>query len=153
MRRIQADVIILGRDNSLQLIVEAKNRLNTPAQWAIEYRRNLFKYDAIEDSPFFMVAFPDKIFLWKNSRHTNPLAHPDYEVDATKMLSAYVGGDTERLHRLANPIFKFLVDAWLGGVISFGIENREDRADYDWMVESGLYEAIRDGEIEYEAAA
>jgi len=48
-----ADMAVQGKDQHLQLLVEAKNKRGTSKIWAAKMRRNMYAHDLLPETPFF----------------------------------------------------------------------------------------------------
>src|SRR5687767_14768726 len=83
------DFVIRTQDDQILLIVEAKKRINASAEWAAQMRHNLIAHGALPPAPYFLLALPDKFFLWKQQQ-TSQMVLPDYEFDADEALRPYL---------------------------------------------------------------
>lgn len=70
------------------LVVEVKNRTNATAEWAAQLRFNLAEMGALPSAPYFLLALPDRFFLWTQPS-SNEAVPPDYEFDAETVLRPY----------------------------------------------------------------
>src|SRR5712692_4477588 len=90
------DFVVQSADNTTQLIVEVKTKVPASADWAARMRRNLFAHLALPHARFFLLALPERFYLWKDAP-PEAVAPPDYEVDARQLLKPY-------LEKLAIPL-------------------------------------------------
>lgn len=111
-----ADFVVTSRDGRVVLVVEAKRRANASREWATQMRHNLSAFGAVRDAPYFLLALPDKFFLWKHPPALQA-APPDYEFDARPALKPYL----ELLHypveELSPTSFESVVRLWLEDLV------------------------------------
>ena len=147
----RVDIAVRSADGQLQLVVEVKNRVGANAAWAAEMRRNLAAHPAIAAPPFFLLALPDHFYLWHNVSHPQDIIMPDYDVDPAPLLAPYVGGGVQTVTGLSGASLQLAVSAWISGLVSFGIDHDLMPSHYEWLLDSGLYDAIKDGTALVEA--
>jgi hypothetical protein len=142
----RADFVIRSPDDRVLLVVEAKKRVNASAEWAAQLRRNLAVQGALPPSPYFMLALPDKFFLWKHASSHQPVP-PDYEFDAEAVLRPYLASLKSPLSDLSETSFESVVRLWLEDLV------REEGLDQPrWLHASGLDTALRDAIVTSRAA-
>jgi hypothetical protein len=102
----------------------------------------MFNHLLLPRAPFFLLALPERFFLWKNA---SPLeaTPPDYEIDASLVLQPYAGNLHMPLAALSEDGFDILVRSWLDDVVNSTRLRQSDQ----WLAESGLYDAIKQGSI------
>jgi hypothetical protein len=109
-------------------------------------RHNLLAHAGIPVSPYFMLALiPDYLYLWKESYPVDPDRAPDYEIPLQEVLQPY-------LAHLALPPFRVddkqmgeIIAAWLKEITA---AQPSADASLQWLYDSGLYEALKDGSVE-----
>ena len=150
--RVLADLVVYDSRGRLTAIAEVKNKLGTSADWAAQTRRNLLDYGHFGNTDFFLIVTPDRIYLWKDAG-TDPVAiPPTYIVDSGPEFEHYfkgIGTDHEHISGLA---FELIVSRWLGKMISFPDFVEDHGRIPDWLSESGLLDAVKNGRVEYEVA-
>lgn len=140
------DFVIRTQDDQLLLIVEAKKRLNASAEWAAQMRRNLVAHGALPPAPYFLLALPDKFFLWKQPPQ-DQVVLPDYEFDAEEALRPYLDALASPLNALSETSFESIVRLWLEDLV------REELLDQPrWLHASGLDAQLRDAVVTSQAA-
>jgi hypothetical protein len=140
------DFVIRTQDNQVLLIVEAKKRINASAEWAAQMRRNLIAHGALPPTPYFLLALPDKFFLWKQPPSA-PAVLPDYEFDAEEVLRPYLDALRSPLHELSETSFESVVRLWLEDLV------REEGLEQPrWLHASGLDAQLRDAIVTSQAA-
>ncbi len=95
----------------LKVVVEAKKRIGTSAEWALEFRRNLFAQGGSLPGAVFVVVSPDKIYQWSNDASID--AGPDVEVDAKPLLGPYFERANTKPEQIDPQAFELLVAWWL----------------------------------------
>lgn len=72
---------------------------------------------------------------------------PDYRADASAALSPYVDGMPFALEELGGRTLEMVVASWLTRVMNSELweEDAGNSAGSSWLLDSGLYEAIRGG--------
>jgi hypothetical protein len=140
----QADFAVYSPDERLQLIVEVKNKNGATADWAAHMRRNLFVHSAVPNAPFFLLALPDRFYLWTHAPALPEATPPDYEIDATAIVAGYT--DSPKLH-LSEYSLELIVNSWLNNLINSDLTQETAGPHEKWLFDSGLYEAIKDGSV------
>ena len=143
-----ADIVVQGPDGTTQLIVEIKNKVPASADWAARMRRNLFAHLSLPQARFFLLALPERFYLWKDAS-PSALVLPDYEADAQKILRPYLNKSQVPLSELTGYSLEILVCSWLEDIINPSSLQIKSRGD--WLVESGLYDAIKQGSVRSQA--
>jgi hypothetical protein len=90
-----ADISVFSSDKRLELIVEVKTKYPSNAEWATKFRRNLLSNGAIPHTPFFMLALPDRLYLWKNGYSSSDERPPDFVIDSSLVVADY-SSDSKR---------------------------------------------------------
>lgn len=150
---MKPEIVIYGEDYKLKLIVETKAKPETSAEWAAEFRGNFLHYRVIPRSPYFLLATPGSFFLWTDAETTDETAPPDYCVPVPSSINNYL----ERLKLAPDTVGKevwgYLVKDWLSDIVDFHRSPETIEADELWLIDTGLYQAIRNGSIATPAAA
>jgi hypothetical protein len=154
MIREQADLIAYNAQGRPVLVVEAKNKVGTSRNWAMQMRRNMLAHGQLPETTFFMLALPDRFYLWKEA--PSPLGgdiEPTYEIDPTPLLQPYY----ERLGvspgELSGESFELLVTSLLAEVLQARQNGAKLDRQSNWLTNSGLAEAITGGRVETEVSA
>jgi hypothetical protein len=145
-----ADILVTSPDEQPQLAVEVKNTPTTSEDWASQFRRNLLTHSAVPITPYFMVAAYDRFYLWRQKPGMRLDARPEFTADAMEHLKPYY--DKAAFDRPV-PSFnamEILVAAWLNDLIRSAPPQKEKK--FAWLLDSGLYEAIRHGVVRTEAS-
>lgn len=146
----RADVAVFDKSGNLQLVVEAKyieSDQDTPTR-AVQIRRNLLAHSGIPDSPFFLIVFPDRFYLWKKGLPDTYDRQADYSVDTEVLFKSFADEWRESLDYISAIEFERLVSEWIKD-----LSNSNDTSKIpDWARASGLYDAIKNGSVVTEAA-
>lgn len=157
MIRRRADVAVYGRDGLLRLEVEVKTRPGASPEWAARLLRNMLVHEAPPFAPHFMLALPDKIYLWDlrglslDSGFFENGIKPDYGIDAARALGPYIDGGPSSLHGLGEDGLELVVASWLTDLLNSDLSGEKDEPDARWLLESGLYEEVKGGSVATEA--
>jgi hypothetical protein len=141
----QTDIVVRSPDNETQLLVEVKKKVPASSEWATRMRRNLYTHFALPPAKYFLLALPERFYLWTNSQASESVP-PDYEVDARHILEPYARTISLPLSELSEFSFELLVQSWLEDLVHS--QDRKGLATAQpWVVDSGLYDAIAHGSI------
>lgn len=148
------DMAVYGKDRDLQLLVEIKNKRGASKMWAAKMRRNMYAHGLLPAARFFLLALPDKFYLWKDIGLSTDLIEPNYEINPEPFLKPYYPKTyTSKLesshYYISSEGFELIVSAWLHQILTV------QSVDFipptmDWLVSSGLFDAIHHGEIKLE---
>jgi hypothetical protein len=143
------DITIFDPEGKIQLIVEVKKIiLKKSAQRATEIRRNLLVHSAIQNTPFFLIAFPDNFYLWKQETADMYDKPADYHFDANNTIKNYAKKHQISSQEMSPQEFELLVSDWLKDLVNS--QSSED--SLEWATISGLYDAIKNGSVTMDAA-
>ena len=143
-----ADLVAYNRSGEPILIVEVKKKIGVPADWAARFRRNILAHGVFPDVRYFLLAMPDRFYLWKDVGSHPEIIPPTFSVDAKPLLQAYFDEVGIEPGLVSGQGFELMVAAWLRNQLlseSYPVNN-----EWKWLEESGLLEAIRDGKVEHE---
>lgn len=145
------DLLVKNRDGDPILIVEVKRQMNVSQEWVTQLRRNLFSAAVFPKSPYFLIAFPDKFYLWANTSTSKDA--PDYIIDAKPLIQKYFEKTGTQPNQISGISFEIIIASWLQEII-FSEELPEHiNKNQSWLIESGLYQSLRGNNLEYEAVA
>jgi hypothetical protein len=141
-----ADIAVYSPDDRLLLVVEVKNRQEASAAWAAKLRRNLLIHHALPAAQYFLLALPDRLYLWKNAS-TPSEAPPDFVASTGDVLREYLGGWVDRPERIAEESLQIALTSWLQDIAGSARNPSEESEADRMLIESGLYEPIRNGAV------
>ena len=145
-----ADLALYNRDGQLIAVAEIKTKFGTSREWATQLRRNVLTHGGFQNADFFLLATPDKLYIWKDASSEPTAVPPTYVIDAQPILKPYFDASHVDPEMINGSVFELVVGAWLSDLMRSEVPPSNQG---DWLVESGLLDAIRNGRIEYEAAA
>jgi hypothetical protein len=96
--------------------------------------------------PYFLLALPERFYLWKDAP-PHLASPPDYDVDAQQVLRPYLDKLQTPLSRLSENSFEHLLRTWLEDLIRSNVDRTQMVQSDKWLIESGLYDAIKLGII------
>ena len=143
---LNADIIVYARDRRLALAVEITS-LSEPIQDVIATRRHLVMHPLFPRASFFLLVNPSSMFLWREE--TLSIAPPDYEVSADAVVN-YLLGQESRKWEMTQGELEIIVLHWLGTIVN-GLREADPASPPEQMlIESGLYELIRNGDLQFD---
>lgn len=146
----RADAVAYDSDGNLALVVEVRNKLGTNSEWAARMRQNILIHNTLPSVRFFLLALPDRFYLWKD-KPLPTIEPPTYEIDPAPFLQPYFDQAGIQPEDLSSGGFELLMIAWLNELIqSSELPETIDQRD-KWLIESGLLDAIKGGHIASEA--
>lgn len=150
-----ADFLVTSPDDRVQLAVEAKRHTGADPAWAAAFRRNLLAHTAGPGAPYFLLALPDRFYLWRDAPAGESVP-PQYTIDARAELAPYLAALRTDPAQLSGEGFELLVQAWLGDLLAAGPDGNDrppaGGARRAWLVDSGLWNAVRAGHLRTPAA-
>jgi hypothetical protein len=148
----QPDIAVYSADHQLQLVVEIKNLPSSDPKWAAKLHRNLLAHQAVPTSPFFLLVLPDHLYLWSGKRpKTSGL--PNYQASTATALRKYLSEDPARSHSINGLGLELAVRSWLRDLTSEDSTDEDQSSTEQWVKESGLFEAVKQGSVRVEALA
>jgi hypothetical protein len=141
----QNDITVYGEAGQLSLVVEIRNRRGTSDTWAAATRQLLLENKLVVNARYFLLALPDRFYLWVDKRQLD-LINPDYSIDPLPFLKPYWGGE-DAPEYLTNIGFEMVVEAWLATLTWVDELPADAEESGDWLVESGLFDAIKHGHL------
>ncbi len=149
----EIDIAAYDKNSQLVLIVEVKRKLGTSPEWGAELRRNILAHGYFPQTRFFLLATPDRFYLWKDAESSPKLVHPDYEIDPTLILKPYSDRTGISIENMSEESLKLIINAWLDEIMRSDILPARYGNIQDLIVASGLYDAIEGGHATLELAA
>ncbi|MBC8160773.1 MAG: hypothetical protein H7Z42_06090 [Roseiflexaceae bacterium] len=147
------DIAVYDRNEQLVLVSEIKNKLDAAPEWAGRLRRNILAHGIYPDAPFFLIAFPNRFYLWASSKETQSGINPDYIIDARPILQPYFEKSQITPEQISSQSLELIVTAWLSAVIHSERLPEDFSSSEHWLIDSGLYAAIVGGRFEHEVLA
>ncbi len=145
---MRVDLAVYDRFQKLILTVEAKKKFGVSAKWAAQTRRNLVVHGFYPLASYFLLATPEKFFLWTPERNNMEETLPNYVEDAENQLKPHLDELGFNLRDIDGYIFEQVVAHWLKYDVMYPIENVTKPK---WLIESGLSKKIFRGNLSLEA--
>jgi len=145
------DLLVDNSEGQPTLIVEVKGKINTSSKWAAQLRRNILAHGILPKVPYFLLAFPDKFYLWTDSQVDIDEREPNYIIDARPILEPYLRKSGVTVDRIRDQSLELIVGSWLGVIIHSDEFPKDLNESQHWLIESGLYTDLVGGKIEYGA--
>lgn len=142
---------IYDKNGQLALVVETKNKLSTSSNWAAKMRRNMLAHGLMPDTRFFLLALPDRFYLWKDAGIRPELVPPTYEINPEPFLQSYFNGTGISLDSLTGESFELIISSWLSNLLQADVPPFELEGQ-DWLIDSGLFETIKHGHLAAQVA-
>lgn len=142
------DLTAYNQDNQRVLVVEVKSKLEATPQWAAQLRRNILAHGTFPNAPYFLMVFPDRFYLWKNTESNHALIEPTYVIDARPILQPYFQQAGVIADHVSGQSLELIVELWLSEVMQ---KTRDEfDASQQWLLDSGLYDAVVGGSVDHE---
>jgi hypothetical protein len=141
--------VAYGRDGEVVLLVEAKSRRGTSEDWAAGLRRNMLSHGILPSSKFFLIATPDRLYVWKKGRSDQTPVRPEFTTDAAKVLQPYFQRLNQDPSRIGPEAFELLVLTWLNDVAGSVEGGAVEDTSLVWLSE--LAGSLREARIEMNA--
>ena len=141
------DFVAYDRDGQVVLLAEAKSKRRTTEDWAAGLRRNMLSHGILPWAKYFLIATPDRMYLWKQTRANPGDVPPEFfAIDARQVLQPYF----EKFHQTPSEIgpeaFEFLVLTWLTDIARSAERELEQNPSVAWLSE--LSGSLRQARIE-----
>jgi len=141
------DIVAYSRDHRRMLVVDCKMSKESSPESAARLRRNLMQHELLDEAPFFLLAFPTGLFLWKGEAKSDEL--PAFSAPAKPVLRTYLGKAAEDDANIRRASLEIALCSWLSDLV-IGVRTPEANNEADQiLVQSGLYEQIRHGEVRF----
>ena len=145
------DLEVYNQNNQWVLVVEVKNKLNASSEWAARLRRNILAHGTLPKSPYFLLVFPDRFYLWTAADTQLDQSEPNYTIDARPILQPYFEQARVAAKQISGQSLELIVASWLGETIHSEELSKDE--SQRWLIESGLYAAVTGGHFDYDAVA
>ena len=142
-----ADIVVFDKFGQIALLVEVKNKREKSEDWAIQLHRNIYAHDDMPMMPYFLLAMPDKFYLWKNAASEKP----DFTISPQVFLQQFyiTTGIPENHSEIG---FSFVISFWLNKITTGELSEKTIDSKYKWLITSGFLEKLNGGHITSEAA-
>jgi hypothetical protein len=97
------------------------------------------------------MAFPDKFYLWDKINSIPGKVEPTYSIDARPILQPYFQRSGTAADRVSSESLELIVASWLNEVIH--TSPAELDSSQQWLIDSGLMNAVAGGNLNHEVVA
>jgi hypothetical protein len=150
---LRADFVLSNRGRRLIALVEAKNKRGTTPDWAAQYRHNMVSHgEEGSGAEFFILATPDRLYIWQGTAYDPDLIQPTYVVDARPIFGPYYETAGRSPEAAGSNAFRLVVLDWMSGLTRL-TEPTAAADGQSWLIDSGLLSRVQDGRISYPDAA
>lgn len=139
------DFVAYDREGRVLLLAEVKSRRGTSKSWAARLRKNMLSHGILPWAKYFLIATPERMYLWKQEHPDSAEMPPEFTIDAANVFQPYF----QRLHQEPSEIgpeaFELLVLTWLTDIARPDHDLKQDPSSA-WLSEfSG---SLQDARIE-----
>ena len=145
---MRIDLAVYDRFQRLILTVEAKKKFGVSEKWAAQFRRNLVTHGFYPLNSYFLLATPEKFFLWMPEHNNLEETQPDFIVNGEEQLKPYLDELGFKLKEIDGYVFEQVIAHWLKYGVIYPIKSVSKPK---WLVESGMAEKILHGSLSLEA--
>ena len=149
--RSRADLAVYNSRGELKAVIDIKGRYGKTGEWATHTRRNMAAHGNVTDVDYFIIATPDRLFMWKESGTEPDLIPPTYEADMRSELAPYYEDTHLDINKISGYALEMLIQTWLRDIIWPDLLTYKNQSAPDWISESGLLNAVENGHIKFEA--
>jgi hypothetical protein len=129
------DFVAYDRDGGVLLLAEAKSRHGTSQDWAAGLRRNMLAHGLLPWAKYFLIATPERMYLWKQERPNLVEAPPEFTIDATKVFQPYFQKLNLEPSKIVPEAFELLVLMWLTDIARSGEHKPAQDPSSAWLSE------------------
>jgi hypothetical protein len=140
------DFVAYDRDGGVLLLAEAKSRHGTSEDWAARLRRNMLAHGLLPWAKYFLIATPERMYLWKQERPNLVEAPPEFTIDAAKVFQPYFQRLNQEPSNIGPQEFDLLVLTWLNDIALSGGPKPAQDPSSAWLSE--LAGSLRQARIE-----
>ena len=149
------DLLVSDRYGQPTLTVEVKSKIGTSPDWVAKLRRNILAHGILPPTPYFLIAFPDKFYLWKNNSKVNLIdeREPDYIIDASSIIQPYFKEIGIQENQIRDSSLEMIIVSWLNEIMYSEEAIEKLKESQSWLIHSGLYLALIGGQVNHEVKA
>jgi hypothetical protein len=97
------------------------------------------------------MVFPDRFYLWTDADAQSEQSEPTYTIDARPILQSYFEGAGVTAEQISDQSLELIIESWLWQIIHSEKSPEDIDESQQWLVNSGLYNAVVGGKFKYEA--
>ncbi len=142
-----SDILVFDQHDRPVLAVEAKTKVNASVEWATRLRRNILAHGLLPTTDFFLIATPNRFFIWKSSGMDSALREPTRTIDASPLLAPYFMQTGVTPEEISGSSFELIINSWLAELIYSKGKPDQIHGAYQWIADLGLQEALEGGHL------
>jgi len=129
------DFVAYDRDGRVVLLAEAKTRLGTSGDWAARLRRNMLSHGTLPWAKYFLIATPERMYLWRQERSNPADVPPEFTIDAANVFRPYFQKLHQEPSKIGPEAFELLVLTWLTDIARSGEYKLKQEPSSVWLSE------------------
>jgi len=129
------DFVAYDPEGKVVLLAEAKSRRGTSEHWAAGLRRNMLSHGGLPWAKYFLIATPERMYLWKQGSLTRGEMPPEFSIDATKVFEPYFQKFRQEPSRIGPEAFELLVLTWLTDLSRSDQRRIKEDSPSSWLPE------------------
>jgi hypothetical protein len=145
---MQLDIVAYSSRGEVVLLAEIKGSRNTDGEWAAQFRRNLLSHGTLPNALFFLIATPEHMYFWKRDDSTADDALPHRTLDTTVVLRRYFDRFKQSPDTLSREALEWMFSYWFDDIIAFGKAGFKDDPSFQWLSDSGFFDALAGGRLQ-----
>lgn len=142
-----SDILVFDQNDRPILAIEAKTKTDASVEWAMRLRRNILAHGLLPNTEFFLIATPNRFFIWKSNGINSLLSEPTRTVDASALLAPYFMQTGVTPEDISGSSFELIVNSWLAELMYSGVNTHQARGSSEWIADLGLQEALAGGHL------
>jgi hypothetical protein len=143
------DFVAYDREGKVVLLAEAKSRHGTSVDWAARLRRNMLSHGHLPWARYFLIATPERMYIWRQERPDATDAPPEFTIDAAKVFQPYFQKLRQEPSKIGPEAFELLVLTWLTDMARSG--EHDLKQDPSAALMSELTRSLQQARIEMNA--
>jgi hypothetical protein len=132
------DSSVVDRHGQLTLVVEVKRKLKASPEWAAAFRHNILAHGTLPKAPYFLMVFPDQLYLWTNANADSDQSEPTYTIDARPIFQPYLERAGIIVDQISSQSLELIIGFWLREIIYSEDLPKNVAESQPWLIESGL---------------
>lgn len=146
------DFVAYDREGRVLLLGEAKSRRGTSESWAAGLRKNMLSHGLLPSSKYFLIATPERLYLWRQEQPDAAEVPPQVSVDAEQVFQPYFQRLQQEPSKIGPEAFEHLVLTWLKDIaqsVDRKTSNRnvtQEDSSSQWLAE--LSNSLQQADIE-----
>jgi len=146
-----SDMIIYGPNGQINLLIQVKNKRGTSHDWAAQVRKNILANKGLPETDLFLLALPDHFYLWKNSEKLSPEIYPTHAIDPIPLLRPYYEKIGIAPEKLGTNSFELIIFSLINELkMAKKVSSDIPKETQNWLLESGIFNAINTGRISFD---